>query len=83
MTIFCAPAKVFGDDIQPILKLFKKLKFKDYFLNEELNYLEFSLDQLSRLKDFSVEIALSNNVIEVIEERPAGSYLRELRLDFF
>jgi len=76
---FLRSAKVFGDDIQPVLEVFKRRKFKDYFLNEELNYLEFPLAQLSQLKDLSVEIAVSTNVIE---ERPDGNYLRELRLDF-
>jgi len=76
---FLRSAKVFGDDIQPVLEVFKRRKFKDYFLNEELNYLEFPLAQLPQLKDLSVEIVVSTNVIE---ERSDGSYLRELRLDF-
>ena len=75
---FYKSAKVFGEDIPKVLKVFKKLHNKNYIVNEDYHFLEFHVEKIKSLAKLDLEIGISYNVME---KRDDGSYLRELRLD--
>jgi uncharacterized protein len=75
---FLKSAKVFGADITPVRSFFEKTGYKNYEVNEEHNYLEFHVSQISALKKFDIEIGLSSNVFET---RAGDRYVRELKVD--
>ncbi len=76
---FLKSAKVFGADIAPVKSFFEKTGYKDYVLNQEHNYLEFHVSQISALRKLDIEIGLSINVFET---RDGEQYLRELQVDY-
>lgn len=75
---FFKSAKVFGEDINKVLKVFKKKNVTQFQLNSDYNFLEFHVSQIKHLKDLDIEIGISSNVMEMRED---GKYLRELRID--
>lgn len=75
---FLKTAKVFGEDISEVLKIFKKKKVTDYQINEDYNFLEFHIKDIRHLKKLPVEVGISSNVIE---EREGEKYLRELKVE--
>lgn len=75
---FYKSAKVFGEDIPKVLKVFKKLHNTNYLVNEDYQFLEFHVEKIKALAKLDIEIGISYNVME---KRDDGSYLRELRLD--
>ncbi len=75
---FLKTAKVFGDDIRAVQKIFDKADYRDYVVNSQNNYLEFHVTQVSSLKKLDVEIGISSNVIEMRENEQV---IRELKVD--
>lgn len=75
---FLKTAKVFGDDIDTVLKVFKKKKVTAYRLNAEHQFLEFHVKEIGHLKGLSLEVGLSFNIWE---ERQDGAYMRELKIE--
>ena len=75
---FFKSAKVFGEDISKVKKIFKKKNVTQSQFNADYNYLEFHVSQIKLLKDLDIEIGISSNVMEVRED---GKYLRELKID--
>lgn len=75
---FFKSAKVFGEDIDKVRKIFKKKNMDQYHHNTDYDYLEFPVTQIKLLKNLDIEIGISSNVME---EREDGKYLRELKLD--
>jgi hypothetical protein len=75
---FLKTAKVFGADIAPVQAFFEKTGYTDFVLDQEHNYLEFHVSQISALKKLDIEIGLSSNVCET---RDGEQYLRELQVD--
>ncbi|MGE4272626.1 MAG: radical SAM protein [Desulfitobacterium sp.] len=75
---FFKSAKVFGEDIEKVLKVFKKKKVTDYQINQDYNFLEFHISQIKHLKDLDLEVGISSNVME---HREDGNYMRELKID--
>lgn len=71
-------AKVFGEDITPVLAQFERSNYRDYELDAEHQYLEFNINQIRRLKGLDVEIGISTSTLE---DRGDGTYLRELKVD--
>ncbi len=75
---FLKSAKVFGADVPKVLKRFKQIGCTDYSTNEQYDYLEFHVDQISALRDLEVEVGIGSSVIET---RADGQYVRELQID--
>jgi len=75
---FLKTAKVFGDDIPTVLRLFKKKRLSRYQLNKEHEFLEFPVQEIYALKNLDLEVAISSNIIETREDE---CYLRELRIE--
>lgn len=75
---FLKTAKVFGDDIFKVQKIFKKKNIIHYYINSEHDFLEFHIKDIKTLKDMDVEIGLSSSIVET---REGEKYLRELKID--
>lgn len=75
---FFKSAKVFGEDIDKVKKIFKKKSVTQFQMNSDYNFLEFHVSQIRHLKDLDIEIGISSNVMEMRED---GKYLRELKID--
>ena len=75
---FLKSAKVFGEDMPAVQQLFDKSGYRDYFINDQNNYLEFHVNKISSLKKMDIDIGVSYNVIETRENE---SVLRELKVD--
>ncbi len=75
---FLKSAKVFGDDIPKVLKIFKKKDISLYRINNQYNFLEFHVKDISQLKGLDIEVAISSNIME---DRPGGKILRELKTE--
>lgn len=75
---FIKSAKVFGEDIEPVQKQFKKANFAEYSINKDYNFLEFSPREIRTLKKLDVEIGISYYVYET---RQGEEFLRELKVD--
>jgi pyruvate formate-lyase activating enzyme-like uncharacterized protein len=75
---FLKSAKVFGDDIAPVLQHFRKVGVNTYDINKEHNYLEFHIGQIKSLKKLNVEIGISTNVLE---DRNGERFVRELKVE--
>lgn len=75
---FLKTAKVFGEDIPEVLKLFRKNKVMDYRMNEEYQSLEFHVREVKLLKKLPIEVGISSNIMELRED---GKYLRELKIE--
>lgn len=75
---FVKTAKVFGDDIKPVLEQFKKVHYADYSINEDYNFLEFNPRQIRMLNKLDIEVGISYCVYET---RQGEEFLRELKVD--
>lgn len=75
---FLKSAKVFGEDIPPVLERFEHIRYDRYFENQEHGFLEFHIGKIPALEDLEVEIGISTSLIET---RNGGAYQRELKLD--
>ena len=75
---FLKTAKVFGDDIPKVLRKFEKKNIARYSLNNDHNFLEFNIKDISKLKNMDLEIGLSSSIIET---REGEKCLRELKVD--
>lgn len=75
---FFKTAKVFGDDIPKVLKVFKKKKIADFQVNHEHQFLEFHIKEVKNLKGLDLEVGISSSILE---EREDGAYLRELKVE--
>lgn len=71
-------AKVFGDDVPPVLAAFKQQKFDRYTHSAQHGYIEFHVGKIRTLTDLAIEIGISSSVFE---QRDDGQYLRELQVD--
>lgn len=75
---FYKSAKVFGNDIPKVLKVFKRLHNTNYLMNDDYHYLEFHVERIKDLSKLDIEIAISYNIME---QHDGEYFLRELRLD--
>jgi pyruvate formate-lyase activating enzyme-like uncharacterized protein len=75
---FLKSARVYGEDIPPVLEAFQHLRYDRYQLNEAYNFLEFHIGKIPALRGLEVQVGISTSVIE---ERQGQPYLRELKLD--
>ncbi len=75
---FLKSAKVFGQDISKTLQVFKTNGYKGYQASPEHHYLEFHVDQIKKLDKLEIEVGLATSMMET---RPDGDYLRELKVD--
>ena len=75
---FFKSAKVFGEDIDKVLKVFNKKRINRYQLNHRHGFLEFHVQSVPAIRKLDVEVAISSNIIE---NRENEKYLRELKLD--
>lgn len=75
---FFKSAKVFGEDIEKVQKVFKKKNISQFQINTDYQFLEFHVSQIKLLKDLDIEIGISSNIMETRED---GKYLRELKID--
>lgn len=75
---FLKTAKVFGEDIPPVLKRFKKKGVTHFQINQEHQFLEFHVKEVKTLKGLDLEVGISSSILE---ERQDGAYLRELKID--
>jgi uncharacterized protein len=76
---FIKTAKVFGEDISPVLRLFQKLDYHDYNVNETYHYLEFHVNKVKALAKLDPEIGISYSIWE---DRGGEPVLRELKVDY-
>lgn len=75
---FLKSAKVFGDDVPPVLARFEQSGYTAAVTNPDYGYAEFHIDQIHTLHDLPVEVGISSSVIEA---RPDGPCIRELQVD--
>jgi len=71
-------ARVFGDDVAPVLAAFEQAGCRDYTYNAQIDSLEFNVNHIRALKKLDVEIGIATSTFE---ERPDGLVLRELKVD--
>lgn len=76
---FYKTAKVFGEDISKVLKVFKRQGFSQYYINKQYDFLEFHPAKLSELKGLEIEVAIT---YQVMETRDGSIYQREVALDY-
>lgn len=76
---FYKTAKVFGEDVDKVLKIFRRKDHTAYRMNEDYNFLEFHPDKIDWLKKLDIEIGLASYVME---EREDGMYQREVTIDY-
>jgi len=70
-------AKVFGDDIPEVFRLFERKGVRDFQYNRQHQYLEFHVSQVHLLRK-NTEVGIATSVIET---RDGESFLRELKVD--
>jgi pyruvate formate-lyase activating enzyme-like uncharacterized protein len=71
-------AKVFGGDMNAVLRVFRKQGFDNYTVNRQYQYVEFPLSQIAALRDLHIEVGISSAVTEV---RDGERCIRELKVD--
>jgi len=76
---FIKSAKVFGQDIPETLRVFKKMNYHDYVMNDSYNFLEFHPKRVKALAKLNPEIGISYSVWE---QRGQDTVLRELKVDY-
>jgi uncharacterized protein len=76
---FLKSAKVFGADIEPVERLFKRQNFCDYERRDDLGYLEFPVRKIHTLRRLDLEVGLS---YQVHETEGGESLLREVKVDY-
>lgn len=75
---FLKTAKVFGEDIPPVKRVFDKAGYRDYSISEQHNSLEFHVNKIGSLRKMAVDVGISSHVIET---RKDEEVLRELKVD--
>jgi pyruvate formate-lyase activating enzyme-like uncharacterized protein len=75
---FLKTAKVFGEDVTAVQKVFDKSGYRDYVISEQHNSLEFHVNQISTLKNMSIVVGISS---QVVETRDNEQVMRELKVD--
>jgi pyruvate formate-lyase activating enzyme-like uncharacterized protein len=75
---FLKTAKVFGEDIPTVLRIFKKRNISQFQINRDHQFLEFHVKEVKTLKGLDLEVGISSSILE---ERSDGTYLRELKID--
>jgi pyruvate formate-lyase activating enzyme-like uncharacterized protein len=75
---FLKSAKVFGEDIPRVKKVFSSRGYSAYRSDEDHDSLEFHVKKIKLLKGLDVEVGISTSVHEI---RDGESVLRELKLD--
>jgi pyruvate formate-lyase activating enzyme-like uncharacterized protein len=75
---FLKTAKVFGEDIPAVQKMLEKSGYRDSYLSEQHNSLEFHVNQISSLKRLNIEVGISS---QVFETRDKERVMRELKVD--
>lgn len=75
---FLKSAKVFGEDIAPVKRVFESNGYAAYRTHEDQDSIEFHVKKIKLLKALDVEVGISTSVREV---RDGESVLRELKLD--
>ncbi len=75
---FLKTAKVFGSEMNEVLRVFQARGFTNYTVNERYQYVEFPVSMIPVLQDLSVEIGIASSVIEYRERE---RYIRELKVD--
>lgn len=75
---FFKTAKVFGKDIRKIRSILDR-NGVEYTENNQYEFIQFSISDISYLKDKNIEIAISSNVVE---EKNGEAYIREIGLDW-
>lgn len=76
---FFKTAKVFGEDIAPVERKFRRANYDRYAVQAEHNYLEFHPLRIPALRGLEVEVGLSTSIYET---REGETYLRELKIDY-
>jgi hypothetical protein len=71
-------AKVFGRDINPVLRALRRNGYHDFQRNSQYKYLEFHVSQIPALAGLDVEIGLSTATLEI---RQGQQFVRELKID--
>ncbi|HEY3365473.1 MAG TPA: radical SAM protein [Symbiobacteriaceae bacterium] len=74
---FWKSAKVFGADVTKVQKVFGRAGYRRYVVNQAHRYLEFHPSRVADLKELDVEVGICTYVVE---RRPEGSVLRELKV---
>jgi uncharacterized protein len=74
---FIKTAKVFGNDVAKVERVFQKSGYVGYRRNPEHNFIEFHVSKIQALKKLDVDVAVSWNVMEMRNGEP---YMRELKL---
>jgi pyruvate formate-lyase activating enzyme-like uncharacterized protein len=75
---FIKSAKVFGEDRAKVLRKFRDDGGAAYFVDTELDLLEFHVSQIPKLAGLDVTVAICSHIWE---QRPGGDVLRELRVE--
>jgi pyruvate formate-lyase activating enzyme-like uncharacterized protein len=75
---FLKTAKVFGEDIPTVLRIFKRKNNSQFQINGDHQFLEFHVKEVKTLKGLDLEVGISSSILE---ERSDGTYLRELKID--
>lgn len=70
-------AKVFGDDIAPVVEVLNQRNYHHYQLDRAYQSLEFGINQIRHLKHLDIEIGISTSTLE---KRADGEYVRELKI---
>jgi len=74
---FIKTAKVFGDEVRPARKAFRRSGYGGWVENRDRHYLEFHPDRIRDLTGLDLEVGLCSHVSE---DRPGGPVLRELKV---
>ena len=75
---FLKSAKVFGEDIPRVKKVFNSCGYSAYQTDKDHDSMEFHVKKIKLLKELDFEIGISTSVHEI---RDGESVLRELKLD--
>ncbi len=71
-------AKVFGDDIPPVLRKLERKSKRGFQYNKQHGYLEFHVNDVRLLRGMDVEVGITTSVVET---RDRDAYVRELKID--
>ncbi|HWI51407.1 MAG TPA: radical SAM protein [Symbiobacteriaceae bacterium] len=75
---FYKTAKVFDDDISRVRRALERAGHTRYVVNQDYRYIEFHPSGIAALSKLDLDVAISTLVVE---HRPEGAVLRELKLD--
>jgi pyruvate formate-lyase activating enzyme-like uncharacterized protein len=75
---FLKSARVYGDDIPKVIRIFNRIKYDQYSLDKKHGYIEFHVSKIEALKELDIEIGISSNIKETHDE---GEFLIEVKTD--